>query len=101
MKNILITVLIILSSNVHAQELNEANKILIAAKQLSNDGYIDSAITTYELAFKQIEYVHSKHIYQIIELAKQRKDRSEEHTSELQSRPHLVCRLLLEKKKQT
>src|SRR5215813_15508051 len=28
-----------------------------------------------------------------------REDRSEEHTSELQSRPHLVCRLLLEKKK--
>src|SRR2546429_7309410 len=27
--------------------------------------------------------------------------RSEEHTSELQSRLHLVCRLLLEKKKQT
>src|SRR2546429_5681500 len=28
-----------------------------------------------------------------------RKHRSEEHTSELQSRLHLVCRLLLEKKK--
>src|SRR3712207_7453092 len=27
------------------------------------------------------------------------KDRSEEHTSELQSRQYLVCRLLLEKKK--
>src|SRR5439155_8976626 len=27
--------------------------------------------------------------------------RSEEHTSELQSRGHLVCRLLLEKKKDT
>src|SRR5690625_7750899 len=27
------------------------------------------------------------------------RDRSEEHTSELQSRGHLVCRLLLEKKK--
>src|SRR5690554_7281059 len=27
--------------------------------------------------------------------------RSEEHTSELQSRPHLVCRLLLEKKKRS
>src|SRR5690625_5750856 len=27
--------------------------------------------------------------------------RSEEHTSELQSRGHLVCRLLLEKKKET
>src|SRR3989442_4633471 len=32
-----------------------------------------------------------KDLYQLI-------DRSEEHTSELQSRPHLVCRLLLEKK---
>src|SRR5437660_8505586 len=28
------------------------------------------------------------------------RQRSEEHTSELQSRGHLVCRLLLEKKKQ-
>src|SRR3989442_11438730 len=31
--------------------------------------------------------------------ARSRPCRSEEHTSELQSRPHLVCRLLLEKKK--
>src|SRR3989449_3316372 len=31
--------------------------------------------------------------------AKHRTRRSEEHTSELQSRLHLVCRLLLEKKK--
>src|SRR2546422_8039096 len=30
-----------------------------------------------------------------------RESRSEEHTSELQSRLHLVCRLLLEKKKKT
>src|SRR5690625_6667156 len=30
-----------------------------------------------------------------------RRLRSEEHTSELQSRGHLVCRLLLEKKKST
>src|SRR2546422_2901989 len=30
-----------------------------------------------------------------------RNQRSEEHTSELQSRLHLVCRLLLEKKKDT
>src|SRR2546427_8401798 len=29
------------------------------------------------------------------------KDRSEEHTSELQSQSNLVCRLLLEKKKKT
>src|SRR5207253_10883555 len=31
--------------------------------------------------------------------ARARRRRSEEHTSELQSRGHLVCRLLLEKKK--
>src|SRR5689334_24096896 len=31
----------------------------------------------------------------------QRGERSEEHTSELQSQFHLVCRLLLEKKKKT
>src|SRR2546422_4756768 len=33
--------------------------------------------------------------------ARDAKVRSEEHTSELQSRLHLVCRLLLEKKKNT
>src|SRR3712207_8487627 len=31
--------------------------------------------------------------------ARERRTRSEEHTSELQSRQYLVCRLLLEKKK--
>src|SRR5438876_3648077 len=31
--------------------------------------------------------------------ARRKRDRSEEHTSELQSPVHLVCRLLLEKKK--
>src|SRR5690554_7275631 len=34
-----------------------------------------------------------------LSLKRQNSPRSEEHTSELQSRPHLVCRLLLEKKK--
>src|SRR5439155_22523968 len=39
-----------------------------------------------------------------VEIARSRSDvpsRSEEHTSELQSRGHLVCRLLLEKKEPT
>src|SRR3989442_10345728 len=40
-------------------------------------------------------YVEAK---EYLKVRAQRK-RSEEHTSELQSRPHLVCRLLLEKKK--
>src|SRR2546422_3501728 len=35
----------------------------------------------------------------VVEEAELRALRSEEHTSELQSRLHLVCRLLLEKKK--
>src|SRR3712207_8753578 len=34
-------------------------------------------------------------------LSGHRRSRSEEHTSELQSRQYLVCRLLLEKKKNT
>src|SRR5690625_5715271 len=37
----------------------------------------------------------------VVEVLQEQKDRSEEHTSELQSRGHLVCRLLLEKKKQS
>src|SRR5690554_3452161 len=37
----------------------------------------------------------------ISNLLNSERSRSEEHTSELQSRPHLVCRLLLEKKKTT
>src|SRR2546422_1419950 len=35
-----------------------------------------------------------------VRTARTSRKRSEEHTSELQSRLHLVCRLLLEKKKQ-
>src|SRR5690554_1437760 len=43
---------------------------------------------------------HTKARIQRIETDDMRDDlRSEEHTSELQSRPHLVCRLLLEKNK--
>src|SRR3989449_8638872 len=41
-----------------------------------------------------VDQVHDQlHLMQALEI------RSEEHTSELQSRLHLVCRLLLEKKK--
>src|SRR3712207_8586081 len=35
--------------------------------------------------------------YDLLELREDRVERSEEHTSELQSRQYLVCRLLLEK----
>src|SRR5436305_9017796 len=39
------------------------------------------------------------HHWKGIQINRIDRQRSEEHTSELQSRPHLVCRLLLEKKK--
>src|SRR2546430_9628507 len=38
-------------------------------------------------------------IADVVELGYQSRERSEEHTSELQSQSNLVCRLLLEKKK--
>src|SRR5690625_5483855 len=44
----------------------------------------------------QLDRLCSEPIDQLLE---RRYQRSEEHTSELQSRGHLVCRLLLEKKK--
>src|SRR3712207_8517725 len=43
------------------------------------------SVAVVELGLRNVELVYS---------------RSEEHTSELQSRQYLVCRLLLEKKKQ-
>src|SRR5690554_6990990 len=61
----------------------------------------------YENIFELDEEGASKLFKAVTKVAKQLKTslqienlRSEEHTSELQSRPHLVCRLLLEKKKQ-
>src|SRR3989442_4379405 len=65
--------------------------------------------TTLFRSFLQILLLPVKHVAQqprglVIQVVASRQDvvalhdRSEEHTSELQSRPHLVCRLLLEKK---
>src|SRR2546429_5636451 len=44
-------------------------------------------------------YVRLMQRYPLVAIGGISADRSEEHTSELQSRLHLVCRLLLEKKK--
>src|SRR5690554_7237185 len=55
-------------------------------------------------ALKSIVKEHDSEIRKLWDLSNKRNrsdiaaNRSEEHTSELQSRPHLVCRLLLEKK---
>src|SRR5690554_2562132 len=46
-----------------------------------------------------INFKKQENLYEQISESTFKEIRSEEHTSELQSRPHLVCRLLLEKKK--
>src|SRR5687768_17895410 len=46
-----------------------------------------------------VDSINGKNCLVGVELDVNGKSRSEEHTSELQSRLHLVCRLLLEKKK--
>src|SRR5436305_6184234 len=56
-------------------------------------GQWDAARSTGLSAFATLTHV-------VLPQAVRRPRRSEEHTSELQSRPYLVCRLLLEKKKQ-
>src|SRR3712207_7526454 len=63
---------------------------------------VDEAIATIEaLAPAGLELVEEQ-VHGIDDLrAVRRAVRSEEHTSELQSRQYLVCRLLLEKKKTT
>src|SRR5439155_18005849 len=60
---------------------------------------LDSALQLFEEGIKLSRFCHTR-----LEEAERRVEilllrRSEEHTSELQSRGHLVCRLLLEKKK--
>src|SRR5437899_9690877 len=48
-------------------------------------------------------FVHPRTCFEVVKVltSKQVRGRSEEHTSELQSLRHLVCRLLLEKKKKS
>src|SRR2546421_4515375 len=54
------------------------------------------------LNYLKVSISHNKGYHPVFQISKQdraRRWRSEEHTSELQSRSDLVCRLLLEKKK--
>src|SRR5690625_5641826 len=60
--------------------------------------YQDQCISTSQLVREQLNLEEDKFQTAFLSPLSQEK-RSEEHTSELQSRGHLVCRLLLEKKK--
>src|SRR6266487_4711661 len=60
-----------------------------------------STLFPYTTLFRSVELVAYDHRRRRLDGRPDRADRSEEHTSELQSPVHLVCRLLLEKKKTT
>src|SRR5690625_6886299 len=67
-------------------------KLQLLSLHLEQTEYIGN-IGTWEYCPRKKEFTLSKMSSNILEW------KSEEHTSELQSRGHLVCRLLLEKKK--
>src|SRR3989442_8588108 len=64
-----------------------------------------STLFPYTTLFRSLRQLGKITVHDVVDLVQRKADpvvgRSEEHTSELQSRPHLVCRLLLEKKKQS
>src|SRR5690554_7153742 len=64
-------------------------KIVNRFTELRKGRVLKTNIAQYSKGIYLITFIHEEKVY----------TRSEEHTSELQSRPHLVCRLLLEKKK--
>src|SRR3989442_11005265 len=60
-----------------------------------------STLFPYTTLFRSRSCADLLHVRECPAMDEGKERRSEEHTSELQSRPHLVCRLLLEKKKST
>src|SRR5258708_11913014 len=55
--------------------------------------------TLFRSLFELLQLAHSPGYVQNLVASLRPRKRSEEHTSELQSPDHIVCRLLLEKKK--
>src|SRR5947209_16608241 len=70
---------------------------LLQAAALRLRGHAEDARRTLDASLK----TSPAHLKTLSEASSVRRARSEEHTSELQSRQYLVCRLLLEKKKKT
>src|SRR2546422_7252058 len=79
---------------------------------LSDANVFDLGLRNLEFRFEVLRLDHARQICSwdnllpflgghLLQHAASAGRRSEEHTSELQSRLHLVCRLLLEKKKKT
>src|SRR3712207_9339595 len=64
---------------------------------------IEMSLEHFSEAIEQYAKLDNRHILELTGISTYQRigRRSEEHTSELQSRQYLVCRLLLEKKKKT
>src|SRR5690554_7316167 len=83
---------------------DDENLGMLLREYLQAKGFDTDLFPDGEAGFKG--FVKTKYDLCIVDVMMPKKDgvtlvkeiRSEEHTSELQSRPHLVCRLLLEKK---
>src|SRR5690554_7740811 len=97
---------IVLNTDLKQKDIFPPIDVLPSLSRLMKDGIgaqytrKDHALVADQLLASYAKYKEVIALSQVIgtdELSET--DRSEEHTSELQSRPHLVCRLLLEKKK--
>src|SRR5690625_5495728 len=79
-------------------EIDTFNGVVI--KDLVEDGTAKADITFTDKEMSEIyEKMKAINVLEEKNFISKCESRSEEHTSELQSRGHLVCRLLLEKKK--
>src|SRR5690625_6974286 len=84
-----------------AQDTLRVNLAEFIEQGIEKSGMVAYEQRATELAHNQADQAKAMRILPSINLNTQHGliPRSEEHTSELQSRGHLVCRLLLEKKK--
>src|ERR1039458_8789852 len=99
MLKILCFILLIMGGVIYCQNPNDDNNRYLLGENYEQAGYSDKAKEIYEDFYRKNssnpEYFIS--LNRIYVLLKKYDARSEEHTSELQSLRHLVCRLLLEK----
>jgi uncharacterized membrane protein YciS (DUF1049 family) len=72
---VVIVLLIIISLNIKAQNINDFYFEVNVANNLAKIKKLDSAIVTYENAFKKVDYVQITYLKKIMKLAKLTKDK--------------------------